>query len=35
VVEWRFFMSAQTGKIGPSSPLMKDLMKNGFDVVFH
>ena len=34
-VEWHFFRSAQTGKGGPSTPLLKELFKRGFKVIYH
>ncbi len=34
-VEWHFYRSAQTGKGGPSAPLLKELVKQGFKIIYH
>ena len=34
-VEWHFYTSSITGKIGPSGPLLEELSKQGFKVIFH
>jgi hypothetical protein len=34
-VEWHFFRSPITGKIGPSVPLHNFLIKNGFEVIIY
>ena len=34
-VEWHFYVSKTTGKGGPSAPLLKELLKKGFKVIYH
>lgn len=34
-VEWHFFMSPVTGKVGGSAPLMDALQQNGIGAVVH
>jgi hypothetical protein len=34
-VEWHFYVSKITGKGGPSGPLLKELLKKGFKVIYH
>lgn len=34
-VEWHFYVSAVTGKGGPSGPLLKALLEAGIEVIFH
>ena len=34
-VEWHFFVSQTTGIGGPSAPLLEELIKQGFIVIFH
>lgn len=35
VVEWHFYVSQITGKGGPSAPLLEELLRRGFKVIFH
>ena len=34
-VEWHFFRSQITSKGGPSAPLLNELLKKGFKVIYH
>jgi len=34
-IEWHFYVSQATGQGGPSAPLLQELLKNGFKVIFH
>ena len=34
-VEWHFFRSPVTGKVGPSRPLFDFLIENGFKAIIH
>ena len=34
-VEWHFYVSQITSKGGPSAPLLKELLRHGFKVIYH